>query len=406
MDFINLMLVNSDQICYWLWQNAATDAGRIFATELLEIMGGINQVLAGVQFVNEDLPFLYDLIEGDRWITLQLTQQNGVLTKNNIDHPPLQPVISSNATLSSTNNPINFQAYSTDIDGDNISYRFHWGDGTLSDWSTYISSGQTISLNYSYSNSGLYTVTAEAKDLLGGISQLSEPITITINQPGTLLQYNFDNDNVGMWPSNPPFLSVQSDPSYLNVENSVIFGSSGNSCAFYDADPIIGGDTTTAYAYIDASVTSESYGQIEFEWRIKSLNDCFGARTWGSFGDWTTMGYYVLFINGTISYYDNYGNFQEVMNIQPDRWYKMKLIYNISNSTYDIYIDESLLVSQVSFAGYPTTLNDLQFVAFSDASCNTGYVDNIVLTGAKFSKLKRSLNPPYSATRSKNLTKY
>jgi len=324
-----------------------------------------------------------------------------VLTKDAIDHPPLQPVISSNATISLTNNPINFQAYSTDLDGDNISYRFHWGDGTLSDWSNYTSSGQTISLNYTYTNSGIYTVTAEAKDLLGGISQLSEPIKITVNQPGTLLQYNFDNDNVGMWPSNPPFLSAQLDPSYLNVENSVIFGSSGNSCAFYDADPSLGGDTTNAYAYIDASVTSESYGQIEFEWRIKSLNDWFGTRAWENPGDWTTMGYYVLFRNGTISYYDNYGNFQEIMNIQPEIWYKMKLVYNISNLTYDIYINDALMVSQVPFAGNPTNLSDLQFVAFSDKSCITGYVDNINLTGAKFDKLKRARNQPFSATRSK-----
>ena len=72
-----------------------------------------------------------------------------------------------------------------------------------------------------------------------------------------------------MWPSDPPFYSDQLDPSYLNVENSIIFGGSGNSCAFYDSDPIIGGSTANAYAYIDANVTSESYGSLEFEWRIK-----------------------------------------------------------------------------------------------------------------------------------------
>ena len=400
-DFLDLMLANSDQICYWLWQDASAEAGRIFASQLLEIMGGIDEILKGIDFVNEDLPFLYDMVEGDRWITLQLTQENGVLTTNIINHSPDKPVVLSNMVMSQTNVPINFQVYSTDQDGDNISYRFHWGDEQSSDWSNFSSSGETVSLNYSYSTPGRFIVTVEAKDIRGGISQLSDPLIITINQPGTLFQYNFDYDNVGMWPSNPPFYSEQLDPSYLNVENSVVFGGSGYSCAFYDADPTIGGNTANAYAYIDANITSESYGTLEFEWRIKSLNDNFGVRAWQNIGTWSTMGYYVLFIDGAINYYDDYGQFQEIMTIQPERWYKMKLVYNISNLTYNIYIDNVLKVSQVPFAGNPGTLNDLQIVAFSDANCNTGYIDNINLTGAKLNSIKKSTNIPYSATKIK-----
>lgn len=74
-----------------------------------------------------------------------------------------------------------FSSNTTDPDGDNIFYKFDWGDGTYSDWLGPYSSGVSVTKSNSWSNSGDFDIRVKAKDDNGSDeSAWSDPLTINI----------------------------------------------------------------------------------------------------------------------------------------------------------------------------------------------------------------------------------
>jgi outer membrane protein assembly factor BamB len=67
-----------------------------------------------------------------------------------------------------------FSTVTTDPNGDNIRYRFDWGNGTITDWSEALASGSTYKTTFAYTNRGQYYVKAQAKDQTGKASDWSE----------------------------------------------------------------------------------------------------------------------------------------------------------------------------------------------------------------------------------------
>ncbi len=67
-----------------------------------------------------------------------------------------------------------FSTVTTDPNGDNIRYRFDWGNGTMSDWSDALASGSAYTMTFTYTNRGQYYVKAQAKDQTGKTSDWSE----------------------------------------------------------------------------------------------------------------------------------------------------------------------------------------------------------------------------------------
>ena len=59
----------------------------------------------------------------------------------------------------------------TDPEGDNLYYEILWGDGTFEEWSGPFYSDQAISVEHSWSASGIYKIQARAKDIHGAISE-------------------------------------------------------------------------------------------------------------------------------------------------------------------------------------------------------------------------------------------
>jgi len=59
----------------------------------------------------------------------------------------------------------NYSALSFDPDDDNISYFFDWGDGTNSDWTSFVQSGTEIYVSYTWKNIGTYEIKVKAKDV-------------------------------------------------------------------------------------------------------------------------------------------------------------------------------------------------------------------------------------------------
>ena len=72
----------------------------------------------------------------------------------------------------------------TDIDGDQVYYKWNWGDGNFSDWLGPFDSGATASATYSWTNQGTYSIIVKAKDTYGDESGWSDPLAVKmpINQ--------------------------------------------------------------------------------------------------------------------------------------------------------------------------------------------------------------------------------
>jgi YVTN family beta-propeller protein len=106
-----------------------------------------------------------------------------------------------------------FRASTTDPEGDDISYQFDWGDGTVSAWSTYISSGDTATVNRTYWGKGTYDVRVQARDEEEETSGWSEPLNLVIGFPDSLVDEIPVSD--GVWE-----LTVLSNGQYIYVNNS------------------------------------------------------------------------------------------------------------------------------------------------------------------------------------------
>ena len=72
-----------------------------------------------------------------------------------------------------------YQSSTTDLDGDQLYYKWDWGDGNYSDWLGPYNSGDTCEATYSWIESGEYEIKVMAKDTNSGESEWSDPLFIT-----------------------------------------------------------------------------------------------------------------------------------------------------------------------------------------------------------------------------------
>ena len=93
---------------------------------------------------------------------------------------PTVPVITGpNAGVVSV--PVTFKATTTDPESDSIAFQFDWGDTTTPAWSALIASGETLSVQHTYSDSGTFSIKAKAKDNKGkeSVWASSNPLPVT-----------------------------------------------------------------------------------------------------------------------------------------------------------------------------------------------------------------------------------
>lgn len=93
--------------------------------------------------------------------------------------PPDIPTIDG-PSLGSPGVEYTFSASVTDPEPYNISCKWDWGDGNISDWVGPYSSGQTISASYAWTQAGVYEIKAKFKDQYEAESNWSEPYSINI----------------------------------------------------------------------------------------------------------------------------------------------------------------------------------------------------------------------------------
>jgi DNA-binding beta-propeller fold protein YncE len=104
-------------------------------------------------------------------------------TCNIANKAPSVPVISGPSS-GVVGVPVTFKATATDPEGDSIAFQFDWGDTTTPAWSTFIGSGETLSVAHTYADSDTYSVMAKARDAGGRISSLSSSIACALSPAG------------------------------------------------------------------------------------------------------------------------------------------------------------------------------------------------------------------------------
>lgn len=93
---------------------------------------------------------------------------------------PNAPSIPSGPSTGLTNNSYSYSTSATDPDYDQIQYRFNWGDGTISNWTTLLNSGTPVELSHTWTAPDNYSITAQARDSNNVTSSWSDPLNITI----------------------------------------------------------------------------------------------------------------------------------------------------------------------------------------------------------------------------------
>ena len=78
---------------------------------------------------------------------------------------PNTPVSPSGPSSGVISEQLSFSAHTTDPNDDDIAYQFEWGDDNISSWSSYVSSGDSVTQNHIYNLAGTYEVRVKAKDI-------------------------------------------------------------------------------------------------------------------------------------------------------------------------------------------------------------------------------------------------
>ena len=100
------------------------------------------------------------------WVSFYSRESDGygpeLTVQYEINHPPNTP---NHPSASKTGrNSYNFQTWATDRDGDNVYFKWDWGDGTTSNWCGPYQSGATAGKTHTYNTGGGYSVKVKAKD--------------------------------------------------------------------------------------------------------------------------------------------------------------------------------------------------------------------------------------------------
>jgi len=107
--------------------------------------------------------------------------------------PPDKPNTPVGPTNGKPGISYSYSSSAIDPNGEPIFYMFDWDDGTLSEWIGPFDSGQTITASHTWINKGTYAVKVKAKDIYGGESFWSDPLTISMPKSTIIRQlFNFN----------------------------------------------------------------------------------------------------------------------------------------------------------------------------------------------------------------------
>ena len=189
---------NLDGLSYWIWQQQANNAQKAFLDNAFVFFSNATQVLKILGYLNEQVPFISDLIFSPREINYYVTQSNGVLKETSRNNPPT-PEFKITPPAGIVGVTFVFNASATTDDHDALSdLQFRWDFDADGNWDVGWTSDTTA--QFSYSEGGSYKVTLEVKDSEGLKSSIVHTLNVGGGQ-GTASHVKLFRDNLP-WNSN------------------------------------------------------------------------------------------------------------------------------------------------------------------------------------------------------------
>ena len=99
--------------------------------------------------------------------------------QNNQPNIPAQP---SGPISGAIGEEYTYTTSTIDPDGDQLWYKWNWGDGTNSDWLGPYDSGTECSMLHTWTSKGSYNVKVKAKDTSDAESKWSDPLSISMTR--------------------------------------------------------------------------------------------------------------------------------------------------------------------------------------------------------------------------------
>jgi len=180
-----------------------------------------------------------------------------------INQPPNTPLAPTGPDSGSPDTPHYFAAATFDPDGDQVAFRFDWGDGSESSWTSLVDSGSAAGEYHSWSSKGIYEVKVKAKDINNAESGWSEAHTIVINNLPNIPSAPSGPDN-GTPGTSHDFTATTTDPDGDQVAFKFDWGDSSQSdwTGFVDSGASAG-----------ASHSWANDGTYEVKAKAKDAND-------------------------------------------------------------------------------------------------------------------------------------
>jgi len=109
------------------------------------------------------------------------------------NNPPNKPTKPSGPSSGKAGEEYTYTSSTTDPDGDQIWYKWDFGDGTTSGWIGPLASGATCQASHTWEVQGDYNVKVKAKDQHGDESSWSEPLSISMPKSKSYINRLFIN---------------------------------------------------------------------------------------------------------------------------------------------------------------------------------------------------------------------
>lgn len=141
----------------------SVEAGTFEAFHIESDLGTESESYYAPAAFNTVKNFGEDIQDGNQIFTLNDIETE-LKSLNLQNHPPYPPETPSGPTSGYRDTSYTYSTSAIDPDGDQVRYKFDWGDETQSDWTSWVDSGQSASKSKSWNDLGTYCVKAKSQD--------------------------------------------------------------------------------------------------------------------------------------------------------------------------------------------------------------------------------------------------
>ena len=203
--FGDLLESNAKPIADWIWQETGNQGVYQFAKTATELFKKVSFVYTLLSAVNEQLPFIKDLIFAPRTASYYVTQQNGKIINIEQNRPP-QVEFSFDPPAGIVGTRFSFDASLTFDDKDDVAVlEFRWDWDTDGIWDT--GWRQNPAATHVYEKRGSYTVNLEVRDTRGLVGSITHILSVG-GGADTATHIKLFRDNLP-WDSNSMVIALE-----------------------------------------------------------------------------------------------------------------------------------------------------------------------------------------------------